>query len=473
MQRDEGAQMTDTGFGLIGARQRGNWVRLRTIIWLRWAAITGQISALVVAQHIYALEIEVGLFFLVVGLSIIANLVAMFIFPENKRLSELENLLMVLFDLLQLAALLYLTGGLNNPFSLLIVGPVTVSAAALSARSTMFLGTVAILVVSILAFFHMPLKTGSDVVLRIGEFFVFGNWVAIIIAIVFLSVYARWIASEVHAMSEALQATQLALAREQKLSDLSGVVAAAAHELGTPLATIKLTSSELMEELADNPDALDDVQLIHQQADRCRDILRSMGRAGKDDLYLRHAPVTTVVEEAAAPHLDRGKTIHFETFSGTDTEPPQPTIPRRPEIVHGLRNLIQNAVDFAHGHVWVETGWTGGKITIRILDDGPGFPPHLIGRIGDPFMRDRRGATERAARPAYEGMGLGLFIAKTLLERTGAELSFANGPSPGDHATDDRGRRGAMVEVSWPLNRLDARFGEGRMPVGENLPFEP
>ncbi|KPP86550.1 MAG: two-component system, sensor histidine kinase RegB [Rhodobacteraceae bacterium HLUCCO07] len=470
MQRDEGAQMTDTGFGLIGARQRGNWVRLRTIIWLRWAAIVGQISALVVAQQIYALQVEFGLFFLVVGLSIIANLVAMFIFPENKRLSEVENLLMVLFDLLQLAALLYLTGGLNNPFSLLIVGPVTVSAAALSARSTVFLGAVAILVVSLLAVFHMPLRTESDTVLRIGELFVFGNWAAIVIAIVFLSVYTRWIASEVHAMSEALQATQLALAREQKLSDLSGVVAAAAHELGTPLATIKLTSAELMEDLADNPDALDDIQLINQQADRCRDILRSMGGTGKDDLYLRHAPVTAVVEEAATPHLDRGKPIHFETSTGADL--PQPTIPRRPEIVHGLRNLIQNAVDFAHGQVWVETGWTGDKITIRIQDDGPGFPPHLIGRIGDPFMRDRRGATERAARPAYEGMGLGLFIAKTLLERTGAELSFANGPSAKARVADGPGRSGAMVEVCWPLDRIDARFGEGRMPVGDNRPFE-
>ncbi len=472
MQRDEGAQMTDTGFGLIGARQRGNWVRLRTIIWLRWAAIVGQITALVVAQYFYALQIEVGLFYLVVGLSIIANLVAMFIFPENKRLSERENLLMVLFDLLQLAALLYLTGGLNNPFSLLIVGPVTVSAAALSARSTVFLGAVAILVVSVLAFFHMPLRTDADIVLRIGELFVFGNWAAIVIAIVFLSVYARWIASEVHTMSEALQATQMALAREQKLSDLSGVVAAAAHELGTPLATIKLTSSELMEDFADNPDALEDIQLINHQADRCRDILRSMGRAGKDDLYMHHAPVSAVIEEAATPHLDRGKAIHFETMPGIDTDWPQPTIPRRPEIVHGLRNLIQNAVDFAHGHVWVETGWTDDKITIRIQDDGPGFPPHLIGRIGDPFMRDRRGASERNARPAYEGMGLGLFIAKTLLERTGAELSFANGPNIQDPAADDRGRCGALIEVSWPLNRLDARFGESRMPVGANRPFD-
>ncbi|WP_137700928.1 sensor histidine kinase RegB [Marimonas lutisalis] len=464
--------MTDTNFAITGGGQRGNWIRLRTIIWLRWGAIVGQITALIVAQVFYNVQTEVGLFYLIVGLSVIANLVAMFIFPESKRLSESENLLMVLFDLLQLCALLYLTGGLNNPFSLLVLGPVTVSAAALSLRSTVFLGATAILLVSLLAEFHMPLRTAEGFILRIGDLFVFGNWAAIVIAIVFLSVYARWTASEVHSMSDALQATQMALAREQKLSDLSGVVAAAAHELGTPLATIKLTSSELMEDFADNPDVLEDIQLINQEVDRCRDILRSMGQAGKDDLYMHQAPVTAVVEEAANPHVDRGKTIHFEAMPGVGTELPQPTVMRRPEIVHGLRNLIQNAVDFARANVWVETMWSDGRITIRIQDDGPGFPPHLIGRIGDPFMRRRRATPDRPERPAYEGMGLGLFIAKTLLERTGAELSFANGADAHNADAKARERCGAVIEVTWPLSRIDARFGSGRMPVGENRPIE-
>ncbi len=306
------------------------------------------------------------------------------------------------------------------------MGPVTVSASALTLRSTVFLGASAILFVSLLAVFHLPLRTQEGFILRIADLFVFGNWIAIVIAVVFLAVYARWIASEVHSMSDALQATQMALAREQKLTDLGGVVAAAAHELGTPLATIKLASSELIDDLADRPELLEDVTLINQEVDRCRDILRSMGRAGKEDLYMRQAPLTTVVEEAASPHLDRGKTLHFETMSDLGGELAQPLILRRPEIVHGLRNLIQNAVDFACANVWIESSWTAERITVRVQDDGPGFPSHLIGRIGDPFMRDRRSASERAIRPAYEGMGLGLFIAKTLLERSGAELSFVN-----------------------------------------------
>lgn len=465
--------MTDATIGLTTAGQRGNWIRLRTVIWLRWAAIIGQIAALLVAQYFYRLQLEDGLFYLVVGLAIIANLVAMFIFPESKRLTERENLLMVLFDLLQLSALLYLTGGLNNPFALLIVGPVTVSAAALSLRSTVFLGAMAILIVSLLAQFHLPLRTDEGFILRMGDLFVFGNWAAIVIAVIFLAVYTWWIASEVHSMSAALQATQMALAREQKLSDLSGVVAAAAHELGTPLATIKLTSSELIDELADRPDLQEDVALINQETDRCRDILRSMGRAGKDDLYMHRAPVTAVVEEAAGPHLDRGKTIHFEAMSHLGTELPQPTILRRPEIVHGLRNLIQNAVDFASANVWIETTWSHGVITIRIQDDGPGYPLHLIGRIGDPFMRRaKRGPSDSDRRPAYEGMGLGLFIAKTLLERTGAELTFANGADSQNADALRTERSGALVVVSWPQGKLDARQGAGAMPVGKNRRFE-
>ncbi len=459
--------MSDTSLGPTGRRQRGNWIRLRTLIWLRWAAIAGQITALVIAQAYYQLKLEIGYCYMVIGLSVVANLVAMSIFPKNKRLTERENLLMVLFDLLQLCALLFLTGGLHNPFSLLVVGPVTVSAAALSLRSTVFLGATAILLVSLLAEFHLPLRTEHGFILRIADVFVFGNWIALVIAVVFLAVYTRWIASEVNSMSDALQATQMALAREQKLTDLGGVVAAAAHELGTPLATIKLASSELIDDLADRPELLEDVQLITQEVDRCRDILRSMGRVGKDDLYVRQAPLTTVVEEAAQPHLERGKVVHFNAIPHLGTELPQPMILRRPEIVHGLRNLIQNAVDFARANVWIDCSWSEERITVRVQDDGPGFPPHLIGRIGDPFMRDRRSAAERAARPAYEGMGLGLFIAKTLLERSGAELSFANGADA--RRTE---RQGALVMVSWPLSKIDAQFGENRIPHGENPRFQ-
>ena len=463
MQRDASAQKTDHSQRLPTLPPHDNWIRLRTLVLLRWWAIFGQISALIISQRIYDLTLDIGLCYLVIGVSVISNLFAAFLFPESKRLSEKQTLLVVLYDMLQLGALLFLTGGLNNPFSILIVGPVIVSATALSSRSTLFLGFGAILIVSILIEFYIPLRTEDGFFLQVPDIFLFGNWVAIVIAVVFLGVYSRWIVSEMHAMSEALQATQMALAREQKLTDLGGVVAAAAHELGTPLATIKLTSAELMEELSDTPELREDAELIRDQADRCRDILRSMGRAGKDDPHLRKAPLTALIEEAAEPHLDRGKTIFFEHSAAVD----MPTVLRRPEVLHGLRNLIQNAVDFAQDSVWVESDWTADKITVKITDNGPGFPASVMGRIGDPFVR-RRSMPGDPRRLEYEGMGLGLFIAKTLLERLGAELTFAN---VNDRSRAQSGKSGAVVEVMWPRARLEQTNPDSRQPLGENTLF--
>lgn len=434
------------------------------MILLRWFAIAGQLTAITVAQQFYGLRLELGLCYLAVGASVIANLVAIFVFPENKRLTETQNMLMVLFDLLQLSFLLFLTGGLHNPFALLMLGPVTISAAALTLRSTVFLGGCAILLVSFLAQFNFPLRTEEGFILAIPDVFLFGNWIALIIAIVFISAYSIRITSEVNSMADALSATQMALSREQKLTDLGGVVAAAAHELGTPLATIKLASGELFEELQDRHDLQEDAALIREQADRCRDILRDMGRAGKDDLHLRQAPLRAVLEEAAEPHMDRGKDISFAMMG---PEIAQPAILRKPEIIHGVRNLIQNAVDFARQQIWVEASWTDDTISLRIMDDGQGFPPQLIGRIGDPFMKSRKAQSDRGKRPGYDGMGLGLFIAKTLLERSGAELSFANGREMNPLGDADSGI-GAVVEVKWRRYDIDAVDGSSPVPIGEN-----
>ncbi|MEM1075489.1 MAG: ActS/PrrB/RegB family redox-sensitive histidine kinase [Pseudomonadota bacterium] len=457
--------MADGNLKSRSGNTRANWIRLRTMILLRWFAIAGQLTAITVAQQFYGLRLELGLCYLAVGASVIANLVAIFIFPENKRLTETQNMLMVLFDLIQLSFLLFLTGGLNNPFALLMLGPVTISAAVLTLRSTVFLGGTAIMLVSLLAQYNFPLRTEQDVILAIPDIFIFGNWIALIIAIVFISAYSVRVTSEIHSMSDALSATQMALAREQKLTDLGGVVAAAAHELGTPLATIKLASSELHEELSTQPELQEDAALIREQADRCRDILRDMGRAGKDDLHLRQAPLRAVLEEAAEPHMDRGKEI---TFQLVGPEIAQPSILRKPEVIHGLRNLVQNAVDFARRDVWVEASWSDDTIALRIMDDGRGFPTQLLGRIGDPFMRRRRISSEGRARPEYEGMGLGLFIAKTLLERTGAELSFANGREESAQITEGTGGIGAVVEVRWRRDDLDAAAGNAPVPWGEN-----
>lgn len=464
--------MANPTAGLFDASHRVNWVRLRTLIVLRWIAIAGQLAAITVAQRLFDLNLELGLAFLAIGASITANLVAIFVYPENKRLTEVEAAMHLVFDIVQLSFLLYLTGGLHNPFALLILVPVTVSAMALRAKTTVVIGGLAIVLVTLLAEIHVPLRTDMGFVMRMPLVFVLGFWVAIVIGVIFLSAFAQRVTSEVHAMSDALAATQMALAREQKLTDLGGVVAAAAHELGTPLATIKLVSSELMEELEDRPDLRDDVQLVREQADRCRDILRSMGRAGKDDLHLKQSPLAAVVREAAEPHEDRGIRINYDVAPQDGTDGRQPVVQRRPEIIHGLRNLIQNAVDFASEDIWIDIRWDEKSIAVRIIDDGEGFPSSVLGRIGDPFVRSRRTGSAGTSRPGYEGMGLGLFIAKTLLERSGAELNFANGSDP---FLDDgpRGERsGAIVDATWPRPMIEVEATLETAGLGHNLPID-
>ena len=463
--------MTSDDTDILQDRERSNWVRLRTLLILRWCAIGGQIAAILVATRYYGLLIEPGPAAMTIGAAMVANLLTSFLYPENKRLSEREASAMMAFDIVQLAVLLYLTGGLNNPFALLILAPVTIAATVLHLMSFVLLGLLAIAMISIIGTVSVPLQMADGTLLLLPPLFHFGFWVSLVIGVVFLGIYARQVTTEMNNMGDALLATQLALAREQKLTDLGGVVAAAAHELGTPLATIKLVSAELVDDLADYPDLREDALLIRGQADRCRDILQSMGRAGKDDLHLRSALLETVVRESAEPHLQRGREVSFDVAPEDGCTQPQPVISRRPEIIHGLRNLIQNAVDFSQSEIAIDVSWTDTQIIVRIADDGHGFPQSVIGRIGDPFVRRRRVSLDGLRRPGYEGMGLGLFIAKTLLERSGAQLSFANGQRRKAARHPDDMVTGAIVTVTWPIRTL-VRAKTGRYPaLGKNEPI--
>lgn len=461
--------MADSSTTLISAQARSGWIRLRTLILLRWIAIIGQIMAIFVARRVFDLQIELGWCLLAIGAAVITNLVATYVYPESKRLTDQQSVALLLFDTCQLGILIFLTGGLNNPFALLIMAPIAVSATVLSLRSTLLLGGMALLIITLVAKFYLPLQSSDGYIFALPDLFVFGFWIAIVIGTVFLGGYAYRVSSEIHSMSQALLATQMALSREQKLTDLGGVVAAAAHELGTPLATIKLVSSEMIDELHDQDDLREDAELIRSQADRCREILRSMGRAGKDDKHLRRAPLEAVIEEAAEPHIHRGKEIEFLLLADIDCK--QPVVMRYPELIHGVRNLVQNAVDFSDTRVWIEMGWNDEKIFVRIIDNGKGFPAQMIGRIGDPFVRRRSSGAESSIRPGYEGMGLGLFIAKTLLERTGATLSFSNGSDPFLTDSERPEQSGAHVEVTWSRSDIEVDPSAATAPLGENIQF--
>ncbi len=455
-------------FGEINQQPRTEWVRLRTLAYVRLLALSGQLVALVVAQMTFGLRFDGALVAVVIGAAALTVVLSLFLYPAPKRLSDTEATLTFLFDIAQLSCLLYLTGGITNPFALLLMAPVAVSAMALTPRSTGLLGLVAIVLITALSVVYQPLRFADGTVLEVPPILTFGHWAAIVIGIAFQAFYAQRVAAESNSMADALLAAQMALSREQKLTDLGGVVAATAHELGTPLATIKLVSAELAEELADRPELAEDARLLTTQAERCRSILQSMGRSGKDDTLLRRTPLQALLEEAAEPHTDRGKTVHFHVAPADGGAPEQPVLQRRPELVHGLRNLIQNAVDFARDTVWIEAGWSAQTLRIRIMDDGPGFSAQVLGSIGEPFIGRGRDPTRPKRRPGYTGMGLGMFIAKTLLERTGARLEFLNCDGPVTTLPGAPPLHGAMVELVWPLSRLAVDPAEALAPNPHN-----
>ncbi len=458
--------MANSELAMLQDQQRSNRVRLQTLIVLRWVAAGGQLGAVLVSVVVYGLVFPIGLVVLNIGAAVMANLLTAFLLPRTRRLSESEATAMLVFDILQLSLLLYLTGGLHNPFAVLILAPVTIAATMLQLGGVLLVGGLALASVTILWQWNIPILSPLGFPLLLPDIAAFGFWLALSIGITFISLYVRRITLEMQAMGDALVATQLALAREQKLTDLGGVVAAAAHELGTPLATITLTASELADDLADQPELAEDAALIRAQAVRCRDILRSMGRAGKEDTHMRTAPLEAVVREAAEPHLDRGRQVLFAVGAegGADNGNGHPVIRRRSEIVHGLRNLIQNAVDFSVSRVEIDMAWTRDSVMVTIEDDGPGFPPGMIRRIGDPFVRSGR-------RRGYEGMGLGLFIAKTLLERSGARLSFANGGERLRAAGEAAG--GAIVMVEWRRADIEVDSDQDGQYPARNPHFLP
>ncbi|TDL78289.1 ActS/PrrB/RegB family redox-sensitive histidine kinase [Palleronia sediminis] len=441
--------------------RRTDWVRLRTLMLLRWIAITGQIAGVEIARRAFSLDLAMGAIYAVIGAAVLTNVMAALVYPETKRLREFELVAALVFDMVQLSFLLSLTGGLHNPFALLILAQVAIAATALRRWATIFVCGCALILVTGLLFVFTPLVTTTGAVMALPSVFVLGFWCAISVGIVFQAAYAQKVAAEATTMADALAATQMALAREQSLTDLGGVVAAAAHELGTPLATIAVVASELAQDAAE-PEVREDARLIREQAERCRMILRSMGRAGKEDRHIRHVPISSVIEDAAEPHADRGVEILYDLGHADGSGAGQPIVARRPELIHGIRNLVQNAVDFARSQVWIDVRWGEEDLVLRITDDGPGFPPDLLPVIGDPFLRVRTSETATRRVPQYDGMGLGLFIAKTLLERSGAEVTFANGGTRPDS--------GATVTLVWPMARL-APSGGDRSPLGDNQPF--
>ena len=422
-------------------RHSRRYVRLDTILRLRWLAALGQLAAIFIVVQGLEFDLPVIPCVVIVGLSALLNLALQTAFNPMQRLEPVYAAALLALNIVELAGLLYFTGGLQNPFSFLFLAPVLISATALPIRLTIALGALAVACSSALVFFHLPLPWDGDEPLVLPPIYLVGVWLSIGVAIGVTSLYAFQVVEEARKLSDALAATELVLTREQHLTQLDGLAAAAAHELGTPLSTIVLISRELQKALQDNPQVAGDIKTLREQAQRCRDILAKITQLSSSGAPFDKMKLSTLIEETVAPHRDFGVEIKVRIAVAGSKEP---VGSRNPAILYGVGNLLENAVDFARAVVEVNAWWNNDSIEIVISDDGPGFAPDILKRIGEPYLSRRPGEENR-------GLGLGVFIARTLLERTGAKVSFTNRTFP-DH--------GAVVQISWPRSRFEVGESE-------------
>jgi two-component system sensor histidine kinase RegB len=422
-------------------------ISLRRLVLIRSVAVTGQAVTLLTVHFLLGFRLPLLPALVVVGCSVLLNLAALLYHRAGTRLGETAAAMYLACDTLQLAVLLYLTGGLENPFAILMLAPVTVAATALSQRPVIVLAALAVAVITVLGLVHDPLPWRGASPFAFPPDLVLGIWVALVIAISFIGGYTLSVAQEARRLRDAVAATQLALAREQRVSAVGALAAAAAHELGSPLATIAVVAKELARELpADSPYA-EDAALLLSQSERCRLILAELAHQPEEDGSSPYTslPLSALVEAAGVPYHDSRIRLIFATTG--DAADDEPQVQRSPEIMHGLNNLIQNAVQFARHEVSVTIFWDRATVTVEVADDGPGFPPHLLGRLGEPYLSTRAGDRDH--------MGLGIFIAQSLLERSGATLNF-------DNLIDG----GAHVVISWNRANLETATRALRPPDG-------
>jgi two-component system, sensor histidine kinase RegB len=426
---------TDLLLRPIGPLQYG--LRLDTMIRLRWLVVLGQSVTLIGVHWGLGFDFPVWWALALVALTAATNLFLRFRYPRPHRLNEPASGGLLAYDVLQLTVLLYLTGGVDNPFFAFYLAPLLISATALSPRTTLLIGALVVVMVTVLSFVYLPLPWYPDSTITFPFLYRASEWIATFVQVAFIGLYTWKIADDSRQIADALAATELVLEREQHLSALDGLAAAAAHELGTPLATIALVGREIERSMPAGASYADDIRLLRQQTERCRAILARITSLGSGDAPFDRMPLSQLIDEVVAPHRPFGTEIAVRLPEERNTEP---EIARNPGILYGLGNLIENAVDFATKKVTVSADWNADKIEILIADDGPGFADAVIDRIGEPYVSVRN---RKADGPG--GLGLGIFIAKTLLERNGAALVIRNRPYP---------EKGATVLVRWPREKF-------------------
>ncbi|MBL8675460.1 MAG: ActS/PrrB/RegB family redox-sensitive histidine kinase, partial [Rhodospirillales bacterium] len=409
---------------------------LRSLVLIRWIAVTGQ--AFTAGLVHYGLEFTFPAIWVAaaIALSAAINLGFELSQPGSTRLNDREAAVFLGFDTLQLTFLLYLTGGVANPFMLLLLAPVAIAGSTLGARSVVVLTVLSVACAGIISLVHRPLPwDGPPPVLPTIYLVALSS--VLTLSIVLIAVYTWRVADEARKMGDALAAASAALAHEQRMASLGALAAAAAHELGSPLSTISVVTREMQREVEVDDPLRADVDLLVDQSERCREILTRLTVDPAVDVSDAYSvvPVPALVESAVAPWaVGASVSVVYLAMPADELAPALPPVMvRGPEFVQGIANLAHNAMGFAKREVTLTTRWSRDWVEIAVADDGPGFSEPLLEDVGSPFISTRRGV---------EGhMGLGTFIAKTLLERTGATVKFGNRPAAEG--------TGALVAVRW------------------------
>lgn len=430
-------------------REPRPYIRLDTLLRLRWLAVLGQLATIFVVEQ--GLEFDLPLIpcLSVIAFSVAVNVGLQIAFNPMLRLEPKHAAWLLALMIAELGALLFLTGGIENPFSILVLAPTLIAATSLPPRLTLALAAFAAASATVLSYWHLPIPWSSEDPLILPVTYRFANWLSTIVAIGVTSLYAFQAAEQARKLSDALAAAELVLTREQHLVQLDGLAAAAAHELGTPLSTITLIVRELEKSLDPNTPIAADIRTLREQTQRCRDILAKLTQLSPAGAPFDQMRLSALVEEAVAPHRDFGIGIKIRLAApGRD----EPVTFRNPAVLYGLGNILENAVDFARETVEVDGWWDSRQVEIIIADDGPGIAPDMLRKIGEPYL------SRRPADSGSGGLGLGIFIARTLLERSGAKVSFRNRVFPA---------HGAVVQIVWPREAF-----EGNEPVRAPEPAE-
>ncbi len=409
----------------------------KTLVILRYIAIFGQFFAISTVYFYFELSFPLGLSYIVILIGLLTNLYLQFGIKIN-QLKDLYASIFLVYDLIQLSALLYLTGGIFNPFCFLLIIPAIVSSTFLSMGTTIILGLITTFLLFLISFFYLPLPGEDMNLLHFPNFYKSGIIISILIGLIFLSYFGIRFAGEKKKTSEAFNKLQEVIYKEYELESLGGQAAAAAHSLGTPLATISVVAKELKKEIGNNIDLGKDIDLLISQSKRCSEILKRISKKQiEEDRFFSSVKLEDLLEEIINSFRETSSK-EINLISNDDNN--KIDIQRSPEMIYGLRNFIGNAIKFSESKVNIFLISDEKEIKIIINDDGPGFPEDIIEKIGEPYIKSKSKEINYNS-----GLGLGTFLGKTLLERQNAKLIFK----------DDKNLGGASVIISWsPKNIL-------------------